>query len=135
MKAFLPLLILLSSAGLRAETTGQLIASYSAQASAAQPGFAVDAARGRDFARRDWGLSGTLKSCAACHTGNPRGPGRHVATGKTIRPLSPVVNPDRFSDAAKVEKWFRRNCNEVVGRPCTAAEKADYIAFANDGVK
>ena len=25
---------------------------------------------------------------------------------------------ERFADAAKTEKWFRRNCNDVVGREC-----------------
>ena len=39
------------------------------------------------------------------------------------------VTPDRFTDLAKVEKWFRRNCNTVLGRECTPAEKGDFIAF------
>ena len=34
-----------------------------------------------------------------------------------------------FSDPAKVEKWFRRNCNDVAGRECTAGEKADVLAW------
>jgi len=32
-------------------------------------------------------------------------------------------------DPAKVEKWFRRNCNDVMGRECTAGEKADVLAW------
>ena len=32
-------------------------------------------------------------------------------------------------DRCRVEKWFRRNCNDVVGRECTAAEKADVLAW------
>jgi hypothetical protein len=32
-------------------------------------------------------------------------------------------------DATKTEKWFRRNCNDVMGRECSAAEKADVIAW------
>ena len=46
-----------------------------------------------------------------------------------IGPLAPAFNPQRFADAAKTEKWFRRNGNDVVGRECTAAEKADVLAW------
>ncbi len=71
---------------------------------------------------RDW-------SCATCHTDQPTASGRHAVTGKTIAPLAPVANAERFRDAAKVEKWFKRNCSDTLGRPCTPAEKADVIAF------
>jgi hypothetical protein len=30
---------------------------------------------------------------------------------------------------AKVDKWFRRNCNDVLERECSAAEKADVLAY------
>ena len=50
-------------------------------------------------------------------------------TGKTIAPMAVSANPERFTDEAKIEKWFRRNCKEVVGRECTAAEKADFLAW------
>lgn len=114
-----------------AETPAQFIAGFSAEAAQTQPGFSADAARGRAFAGRNWGVSDALASCTACHTDNPRNPGRHAVTGKAIQPLSPAVNPERFSDPAKVAKWFKRNCKEVVGRACTAAEKADFIQFAS----
>lgn len=71
---------------------------------------------------RDW-------SCATCHTGRPAATGRHAVTGKAIAPLAPAANAERFRDAARVEKWFKRNCNDTLGRPCTSAEKADVIAF------
>ena len=45
-----------------------------------------------------------------------------------IKPLSPNSNPDRFTDQAKVEKWFKRNCNDVLGRECIAQEKADVLS-------
>jgi hypothetical protein len=32
-------------------------------------------------------------------------------------------------DAAKTEKWFRRNCNDVMHRECSPAEKADVIGW------
>ena len=43
--------------------------------------------------------------------------------------LAPAFNPERFTDPAKSEKWFRRNCNDVLARECTAAEKADVLAW------
>jgi mono/diheme cytochrome c family protein len=85
-----------------------------------------DAARGQKFfaARhgRDW-------SCSSCHGEAPTAPGRHAATGKAIAPLAPGANAERFSDTAKIDKWFRRNCNDVLGRECSAGEKADVVAF------
>ena len=68
-------------------------------------------------------------SCSTCHGAVPTQAGRHASTGKPIAPLAPAVNPDRFVDAAKTEKWFRRNCNDVMGRECSPAEKADVISW------
>ena len=68
-------------------------------------------------------------SCASCHGAVPTQTGRHASTGKPIGALAPAFNAERFTDGAKVEKWFRRNCNDVVGRECTAAEKADVLAW------
>lgn len=124
-KLLVPIALCLTQAAW-AETPAQFIAGYSAEAGA---GFAADAARGKAFAGRNWGVSDSLASCTACHTANPRNPGRHAITGKAIQPLSPAANPERFSDPAKVEKWFKRNCKEVVGRACSAAEKADFIRY------
>jgi hypothetical protein len=28
-----------------------------------------------------------------------------------------------------VEKWFKRNCNDVAGRACTALEKGDVLTY------
>jgi hypothetical protein len=102
-------------------TPRELSSSYTAQAGApAQP------ARGQQLFTtvhtRDW-------SCSSCHGAEPTQGGRHAATGKSIAPLAPAANPNRFTDTAKAEKWFRRNCNDVLGRECTAAEKADVLAW------
>ncbi len=43
--------------------------------------------------------------------------------------MAPAVNPKAFTDSAKVDKWFRRNCNDVLNRECSAAEKADVLAY------
>jgi Domain of unknown function (DUF1924) len=98
-----------------------LLAAYSAQAGA--PGVAF---RGQQFFNashgREW-------SCASCHGATPTQGGKHASTGKAIEPLAPAANAQRFTDPAKVEKWFRRNCNDVAGRECSAGEKADVLAF------
>jgi mono/diheme cytochrome c family protein len=129
MKRIAFALILSASTAAWAESLRQFVDGYAAEAARMQPGFSADAVRGRAFAARNWGVSEKLSSCTACHTDNPRNAGRHAVTGKTIEPMSPSVNAERFSDPAKVEKWFKRNCKEVVGRLCTPAEKADFIQF------
>lgn len=66
-------------------------------------------------------------SCTTCHGANPRLGGR-TPSGKVIEPLAVSVNPARYNDPLKVEKWFRRNCNEVLGRECTSLEKGDWLS-------
>jgi hypothetical protein len=39
------------------------------------------------------------------------------------------VNSERFIDHVKVEKWFKRNCNDVLARECAAQEKADVLSW------
>jgi hypothetical protein len=68
-------------------------------------------------------------SRASCHTADPRNPGRHARTGKTIAPLAPTVNAERFSGLATVKKWFRRNCSDVLRRECTAQEKGGVLTY------
>jgi Domain of unknown function (DUF1924) len=67
--------------------------------------------------------------CASCHQANPLTQGQHAATGKTIAPLAPAANAERFTRVAKAEKWFKRNCNDVLQRACTPQEKADVLAW------
>jgi hypothetical protein len=68
-------------------------------------------------------------SCASCHGESPKAHGKHATTSKDILPLAPVANAERFTDAAKVEKWFKRNCSDVLKRACSANEKGDFIAY------
>lgn len=112
-----------------AETPKDMIAGYTQEAVRNQPGFAASAERGRSFFVRKWNVTDKMPSCAACHGERPNTEGSHVITAKPIKPLAPAANPERFSSLAKVEKWFRRNCTEVVGRECSAAEKADFLQF------
>ncbi len=102
----------------------QLIAEFSAQA-----GTQPSATRGEAlFTGRHTGGKPETPSCTTCHTTNLKGPGKTRA-GKVIEPMALSVNPTRFTDSAKVAKWFRRNCNSVLGRECTAGEKADILAW------
>ncbi len=68
-------------------------------------------------------------SCSSCHTQDPTALGKHFKTGKVIQPMAPAANPDRFTDAAKTEKWFRRNCRDVISRECTPEEKSDVLSW------
>jgi mono/diheme cytochrome c family protein len=68
-------------------------------------------------------------SCSSCHGALPTQPGKHAGTAKAIGTLAPAFNPERFTDIAKTEKWFRRNCNDVLGRECSAAEKANVLSW------
>lgn len=76
-----------------------------------------------------WRTKGKDWSCSTCHTTDPRKPGRHTVTGKTIQPMAPASNPKRFTDSAKVGKWFKRNCRDVFERECTAREQGDVITW------
>jgi hypothetical protein len=104
-----------------AATPAEVLGAYRAQTGAEpQP------TKGQQFFTmkhgREW-------SCASCHGAVPIQSGKHASTGKPIAAMAPAFNPDRFTDAAKTEKWFRRNCNDVTGRECTAAEKADVLSW------
>ncbi len=118
----LPALTWLATLSLPAQASpAQALATYSSQATAP-----ANVGRGQQFFTskhgQDW-------SCASCHGALPTKVGQHAATGKAIGPLAPAYNPERFADAAKTEKWFKRNCNDVLGRACTAQEKADVLAW------
>jgi hypothetical protein len=100
---------------------------FESEARAAGSGFGgFSAQRGEAFFKATHGAEW---SCASCHTANALGPGKHAKTGKPIAPLAPAANPERFTDAATVDKWFRRNCNDVLGRACTAQEKGDVLQY------
>lgn len=68
-------------------------------------------------------------SCASCHGTPPTRQGLHASTAKSIAPLAPAFNAQAFTDAARSDKWFRRNCKDVLSRECSAAEKADVLAW------
>lgn len=85
-----------------------------------------DASRGQVFFKN---THGGEWSCATCHGQQPTRDGKHASTGKPITPLAPAANPERLTDTAKVDKWLRRNCKDVLSRECSAIEKADVLAY------
>lgn len=128
MRVFVSLLALSGLGGpVLAETPADLLAAYTHEARVANPTIAGPSAeRGRQFFAQTHGKEW---SCTSCHTKNPADAGKHAVTNKLIDPMAPAVNPTRFTRAAKVEKWFKRNCNDVLGRACTAQEKGDVLAY------
>jgi len=107
-----------------------LLARYADQARAADPAFTTfTASRGEALHRtRHAGGKPDSPACTACHGENARAAGR-TRSGKAIDPMAASVTPARYTDPAKVEKWFKRNCGEVLGRECTPREKGDWLAY------
>jgi len=125
-------LVCLSGAALAGDTARDaILASYARQATAERPGFeGFSAARGEQLYRGPHaGGNPQTPACASCHTADPPAAGRHVKTRRPIEPMAVSANPRRFTDAANVEKRFARDCPNVLGRPCTAQEKGDFITF------
>ncbi|MEI6985268.1 MAG: DUF1924 domain-containing protein [Rhodospirillaceae bacterium] len=75
------------------------------------------------------GGQSNMTSCAACHMPDPTRVGKHIKTGREIDPMAVSASHDRFTDPAKVEKRFSRDCHNVLGRDCTNQEKGDFILF------
>lgn len=69
------------------------------------------------------------RSCASCHGSDVSQSGKHIKTTKVIKPMSPTINPARFTDQAKIEKWFLRNCKWTWGRECSVQEKGDILRY------
>lgn len=107
----------------QAATPAQLLAAY--EASAKAPG---SPERGQKLFTTNFGRELGF-SCSSCHGAEPVKNGRDQVSEKSIRPLAPSANPQRFTDKTKVDTWFRLNCTDVVGRACTAGEKADVMSW------
>ena len=117
----------LSAMPAQAVVASDLLRGYETAARAQSPAFqGFSADRGGRLFRT---TQGGEWSCASCHGETPTVPGRHAKTAKVIQPLAPAANPQRFTDAAQVEKWFRRNCGDVLRRECTVQEKGDILSW------
>ncbi len=107
----------------------ELLREYEAQARRANPAFSgFSAEAGHKLYLATFTVDGQAGSCSSCHTPDPRRAGRTPA-GKVVEPLSPNANPARLTDRREVEKWFTRNCKQVVGRECTAEEKGNFVTW------
>jgi mono/diheme cytochrome c family protein len=106
----------------QAVTPAELLAAYAAKAAAP-----ASAARGQAFFNKNFGRD--FAGCAACHGAVPTRPGKDLVSEKPIAPLAPAANASRFSDRAKADYAFLINCKDVVGRECTAGEKADILSW------
>ena len=123
-----------------AATVGLLMVSVAAQASPAVDAQLVeyrqqgvtqfDAEAGRQLWNREFNTkAGPTRSCASCHSDDPRRVGKHSKTGKAIEPMAPSVNPKRLSDQKQIRKWFSRNCKWTIGRECTAQERGNVLLY------
>lgn len=120
LKSLTASLLIASAFSVMAVTPQELLKGYELQSAKASP------TRGEQFFNAKHGKEW---SCASCHENPPNHDTKHIVTGKLIKPLSPNANPERFTDQAKAEKWFKRNCNDVLGKDCTAQEKADVLSW------
>jgi len=137
MKASHALVVIVSALGLLVPSESYadprrdaILTELLAQARKDEAGLArFSAERGATFYRatHKGGKQGTA-SCTACHGSSPQEKGRTRA-GKDIEPMAVSKNPARYTDREEVEKWFTRNCNDVLGRACTAKEKGDFLTY------
>ncbi|MDH5326055.1 MAG: DUF1924 domain-containing protein [Gammaproteobacteria bacterium] len=89
-----------------------------------------DANTGKTFWNKTYPQKdGKVRQCATCHGDDLSKAGKHIKTGKTIEPLAPSVNKERFTKLKKINKWFKRNCKWTVGRECTNQEKGDLLKY------
>lgn len=122
MKYMIPMMVIVIIASVLASVT----------AHAAGDNMDINAQRGKELWNQQFTVPGQQRSCVTCHTADPRQPGKHARTGKLIKPMAPSVNPDRLTDQAKIEKWFKRNCKWTLGRACTEQEKGDVLEYLNN---
>ena len=75
------------------------------------------------------GDDGKDRQCTTCHGEDVSKNGKHAKSGKTIKPMAPSANPERYTDLKEINKWFKRNCKWTVGRECTNQEKGDILKY------
>jgi len=129
---FLPLLLAVTGFSMAALAAGNAIPDMLAQ-------YQADGAKDFSAARGEalWHKSfestdpedSKPRSCTTCHGSDLTKSGSHERTGKVIDPMAFSVNAERYTDPAKIEKWFLRNCKWTLGRECTAQEKGDVLTY------
>jgi hypothetical protein len=131
--AFCVLSIVVSSVSSAADFNPDVTAlmkSYADAARKTDPAFqGFNGAKGQEFFFKErTNPKGEKDACTTCHTTNLKASGK-TSAGKAIDPLAPSVNPKRLTDVKEIEKWFTRNCKQVLGRECTPHEKGDVLTF------
>lgn len=109
-----------ASLPLSAERIGLQLQQYQAQGAGL-----FSAAAGQTL----WLQQSEDRSCASCHTAKVTDLGMHQNTRKPIEAMAPSLTSNRLTDAAKIEKWFTRNCNWTFKRECTPQEKGDVLLW------
>ena len=109
----------------------RILETYLAESHRVDPSFSgFSAERGRAlYISPHVGGQQDMPACATCHTSDPTRVGKHIKTGREIEPMAARITTDRFTDPAKVEKRFSRDCPNVLGRECSAKEKGDFIFY------
>jgi cytochrome c553 len=116
---------LASSAAIAKADFNRLLQHYTQQG-----GKEFSAERGKAFWFKDQSSeSGETMNCASCHGKDLTQAGKHNKSGKAIEPMASSINPERYTDLEKIEKWFTRNCKQVLRRECTAQEKGDVLRY------
>jgi hypothetical protein len=69
------------------------------------------------------------RSCFSCHAKSHKENGKHIKTGKLIKPMARSDNPNRYTDIKKIKKWFLRNCKWTFNRECTPQEQGDLLTY------
>jgi hypothetical protein len=127
--AALVLLIIFASSfacAARADAVSELLAQYQKQGASSFNAASAQALWTKPF---NDPKTGEARRCATCHSEDLRRVGKHATTGKAIEPLAPSANPQRLTDAEKIEKWLLRNCKWVMNRECTPQEKGDFLVM------
>ncbi|HUH42761.1 MAG TPA: DUF1924 domain-containing protein [Sulfurimonas sp.] len=129
MKLIFTLLLLISISF--ASVVDEYLVALGAQAKVENPNFkGFDAKRGEIiFTSKHIGKKGKEVSCVSCHGDDLSKRSKNFFTAKEIEPLSPKANPNRFSEVKTIEKWLRRNFNDVYNREGTTLEKGDVVTY------
>ena len=128
--AILACMVIVLSSNSQAGVREDQLAQYASAAKLASPAFAgFSAERGKTLHTQNFtGGKPDTPACTSCHGKDTRSAGR-APSGKAIEAMAVSATPARYTDPAKVEKWFKRNCTEVLGRVCTDQEKGDWLSF------
>jgi hypothetical protein len=97
---------------------------------AGKPPASFSAERGKAFWMADHvSDNGDKMNCTSSHGTDLKQAGQHNKSGKRIEAMAPSANAERYTDLEKIEKWFTRNCKQVLQRECTAQEKGDVLRY------